>query len=287
MKYLFLLLGAASAWGQQQTPPPAPPAADPVVITVGDMKITKSQFEQIIATFPAQQRANLQTGAGKKQLAEQLVDLETLAQEGHAQKVDQDPKIKADMKLQSDRVLAQHVFQEFLTSAKPDDADLRAYYAAHKQEWEQVKARHILIRMQGSQAPARPGQKDLTDAEALAKATELRTKILGGASFADLAKTESDDTGTAVNGGELGAFGKGRMVPQFEKAAFAQEIGKVGEPVKSPYGYHLILVEEHSTKSFDDVKVEIEQKIKPEMAQKGLENLKKKTTIVLDEAYFK
>ena len=59
MKYFFLLLGAALAWGQLQTPPPP---ADPVVITIGEEKITKSQFEQIISTFPEQQRAQLQTG---------------------------------------------------------------------------------------------------------------------------------------------------------------------------------------------------------------------------------
>jgi peptidyl-prolyl cis-trans isomerase C len=284
MKYFFLLLGAALAWGQLQTPPPP---ADPVVITIGEEKITKSQFEQIISTFPEQQRAQLQTGPARKKLAEQLADLETLAQEGRARKLDQEPKVKADMKLQADRVLAQHTYQELLGSAKPDDADLRAYYAAHKQDWEQVKARHILIRTKGSQAPARPGQKDLTEEEALAKANDLRAKILAGASFADLAKAESDDTGTGANGGELGFFGKGRMVPQFEKAAYAQEVGKVGEPVKSAYGYHIILVEEHTTKPFEEVKNEIEQKIKPEMAQKGLDALKKKTNIVFDDVYFK
>ncbi len=283
MKYLFLLLGAVYAWGQQQTPPPA----DPVVLTIGQEKITKSEFEQIMSTLPEQQRAQLQSPAGRRKLAEQIADLITLAQEGRARKLDQDPKIKVQLALQADQVLAQHVYQDLLGNAKPSDADLRAYYAAHKQEWEEVKASHILIRMKGSQAPARPGEKELTDEEALAKANELRTKILGGASFAELAKTESDDTGTAPNGGELGTFTKGRMVPQFEQAAFSQEIGKVGQPVKSPYGYHLILVQEHKTKSFDDVKSEIEQKMRPEMAQKGLDELKKKTNVVLDDAYFK
>lgn len=284
MKYCFLLLGAMYAWGQQQTPPPA---ADPVVITIGQEKITKSQFEQIMTTLPEQQRAQLQSPAGRRKLAEQLADLMTLAQEGRARKLDQDPKIKIQLTLQADQVLAQHVYQDLLGNVKPSDADLRAYYAAHKQEWEEVKASHILISMKGSQAPARPGQKELTDAEALAKANELRAKILAGASFAELAKAESDDTGSAVNGGELGSFTKGHMVPQFEQAAFAQEVGKVGEPVKSPYGYHLILVQEHKTKTFDDVKVEIEQKMRPEMAQKGLDELKKKTNVVLDDAYFK
>jgi peptidyl-prolyl cis-trans isomerase C len=76
------------------------------------------------------------------------------------------------------------------------------------------------------------------------------------------------------------------MVPAFEKAAFAAEIGKITEPVKSQFGYHLIIVQEHSTKAFDEVKPEIEQKSKPDMAQKALAELKTKTNIVYDETYF-
>jgi peptidyl-prolyl cis-trans isomerase C len=281
MKYFSLLLGAALAWGQQTLPP-----ADPVVLTIGEEKITKSQFEQIIASLPEQSRAQFQAAAGKKRLAEQLAELKTLAQAARASKLDQTPKVKAEIALQTEQVLAKNEFQQMADSVKPDDASLHAYYDAHKQEWEQVKARHILIRFQGSQVPVRANQKDLTDAEALAKATELRAKIVAGGDFAKLAETESDDVGTAQHGGDLGSFGKGRMVPAFETAAFGAEIGKVTEPVKSPFGYHVILVEEHSTKTFDDVKPELAQKTKPEMAQKALADLKKKVTVVYDETYF-
>ena len=281
MKYFSLLLGAALAWGQ----PPAPPA-DPVVLTVGEEKITKSQFEQIISSLPEQQRAQFQSPVGRKRLAENLAELKTLAQEARVHKLDQSPKVKAEIALQTERVLASNEFQHMADALKPDDAGLHAYYDAHKQDWEQVKARHILIRFQGSQVAVKAGGKDLTDAEALAKVNELRAKILAGGDFAKLAEAESDDTGTAQHGGDLGSFGKGRMVPAFEKAAFAAEIGKVTEPVKSQFGYHLILVEEHSTKPFADVKPEIEQKSKPEMAQKALADLKKQVTIVYDETYF-
>ena len=281
MKFLSLLLGAAFAWGQQPTPP-----ADPVVLTVGEEKITKSQFEQIISSLPEQSRAQFQTPAGKKRLAEQLAELKTLAQHARAQKLDQTPKVKAEIALQTEQVLARNEFTELANAVKPDDAALHAYYDAHKQDWEQVKARHILIRFQGSQVPAKTGQKDLSDAEALAKANDIRAKVLAGGDFAKLAETESDDVGTAPRGGDLGSFGKGRMVPAFEKAAFAAEVGKITEPVKSQFGYHLIVVQEHSTKTFDEVKPEIEQKSKPDMAQKALAELKTKTTIVYDETYF-
>jgi peptidyl-prolyl cis-trans isomerase C len=278
MKYLFVLM-AAFAFAQETKPSPA---ADPVVLTVGTQKITKSQFEQILATVPAQQRAAMSTPAGRKKLAENISELMVLAQAARARKLDQTLKVQ----LQIDQLLAQNVYQELAESTPADDASLHAYYNEHKAEYEQVKARHILIRFKGSQVPVKAGGKDLTEEEALAKAKELREKILAGADFSALAKSESDDVGTAQNGGDLGAFGKGRMVPAFEQAAFAAEPGKVTEPVKSPFGYHLILVDSHSSKPFEEAKAEIEQKMKPEMARKGLEDLKKKITIVFDETYF-
>jgi peptidyl-prolyl cis-trans isomerase D len=88
---------------------------------------------------------------------------------------------------------------------------------------EQVWARHILVE---------------TETEAKAAYNLLK----GGADFAQLAKTSSKDTGSGANGGDLGWFGKGAMVLPFEEAAFSQEIGEIGEPVKSDFGYHIIQV---------------------------------------------
>jgi parvulin-like peptidyl-prolyl isomerase len=280
MKYLFLLLGAVTAWGQQ-----APPG-DPVVLTIGSEKITKSQFEDILSTLPQQQRTLGQTPAGRRQLAERLAELEALAQEAKQRKIDQSAKVQTQLKLQADQVLANLVFQDLANSTKPDEASLHAYYDGHKQEWEQVKAKHILIRMKGSPVPVRPDQKDLTDEEALAKAQGLREKIVAGGDFAAIAKAESDDTGTGQNGGDLGSFPKGQMVPEFDKAVFALEPGKLSEPVKTQFGYHLIMVSSHDAKAFDDVRGDIEQQMKPQLAQKGLEELKKKTPVSYNEEYF-
>jgi peptidyl-prolyl cis-trans isomerase C len=309
MKFCFPLacLVAPIFLCAQQPPPPAPkplptnsltvppPAAtapvkevppDAVVLTIGDEKITRAQFEMIMSTLPDQQKAQVNSPAGKKKLAESLAELKALAQESRARKMDQSPRIQTQIKLQAEQVLAQNMFQELANNTKPDDAALHAYYDAHKPEYEQISAKHILIRYQGSQVPVRTGQKDLSDAEALAKATEIRAKIVAGAKFDDLAKTESDDTGNAPRGGDLGSFGKGQMVPQFDQAAFAAEIGKVTEPVRTQFGYHLILVESHVNKTFDQVKPEIETKMKPDMGQKALADLKAKKNIVYDEAFF-
>jgi len=281
MKSLPFLLTALSLWGQQA----APAAADPVVLTVGSEKITQSMFQAIIDGLPAQQQAQLATPAARRSLAEQVAELKVMAQEARTRKLDQSAAVRAKVALQSDQILANVVYQE-LVAGDPDEAALRAYYAEHKQNWDQVKARHILVRMQGSRVPVREGHKDLTDDEALAKAKEVRAKIVAGAKFEEQAKTESDDTGSGENGGDLGMFGQGQMLPEFDEVVFKAPIGQVTEPVKTTYGYHLILVEERTSKPFEDARGEIEQKIRPEIGQKAIEALKSKTAVVYDEAYF-
>jgi peptidyl-prolyl cis-trans isomerase C len=286
MKSLPFLLGMlAVSLGSLRGQPAPPAAADPVVLTVGTEKITQSMFQEIISSLPAQQQSQLQTPEARRSLAEQVAELKVMAQEARARKLDQSAAVRAKVALQSDQILANAVFQE-LTAGGADDASLRAYYAEHKQDWDQVKARHILIRMQGSRVPVREGHKDLTADEALAKAKEVRVKIVGGAKFEDQAKIESDDVGSGENGGDLGTFGAGQMVPEFDEVVFKAPVGQVTDPIKTAYGYHLILVEERKSKPFEDARGEIEQKIRPEMGQKAIEALKKKTAVVYDEGYF-
>ncbi len=304
MRFSFFLLGAALAWGQQPpaTPPPvpaagqAPPPAllpspsmvapDAVVLTVGADTITKAQFDLILSTLPPQQAATAQTPKGRRDIAEKLSEILTLAQAAKAQKLDQTPKVQTQIMLSTDQLLANTMYRDLADNAKPDDAMLKAYYDRHKDEWEEVKARHILIRYQGSKMPLAEGKKDLTEAEALAKATELRAKIVAGADFAMVAKESSDDTGSGQNGGDLGSFGKGQMVPEFDKEAFLLPVGQVSQPVKSQFGYHLIKVESHGTKPFEEVKAAIAKRMPAEMAQKALGDMKAKSPAVFNDAYF-
>jgi len=307
MRFSFFLLLAAFAWGQ--LPPPAQngvaprpiiapilPAPMPVpsmvppetvVLTVGDDKITKAQFDLILSSIPAQQQASAQTPKGRRDIADKLAEILMLAQEAKAEKLDQSPKIQTQLMLTTDQFLATAMYRELGENAKPDDAMMHAYYDAHKPEWEEVRARHILIRFQGSKMAAPDGKKELTDAEALAKVTELRAKIAAGADFAEVAKENSDDKGSGANGGDLGSFGRGQMVPEFDKEAFALPAGQTSQPVKSQFGYHLIKVESHSTKSFDEVKATIVKRMPDEMAKKSLADLKAKRPAVYNDQYFK
>ncbi len=286
MKSLLLLLSAALAVSAQ-APAGAPAAADadPVVLTVGTEKITKSQFEQIIATFNEQQRASLQSPQARRSLAEQIAELKMMAQEGRMLGLDKSPVVEAKIALQAEQTLASAVYQQMLAQ-KPGDDVLQKYYEEHKKEWEEAKGRHILIRMEGSRVPAREGQPELTDEQALAKAKELRAKIVAGADFGEIAKAESDDRGSGDNGGDLGSFGPGQMVDEFDAVAFTIPVGEVSDPIKTDYGYHLLLIESRGAKPFEEVREQIEQAVAPELGQQAVDNLKAKTSIVLDDTYF-
>ncbi len=288
----LLWLSAVPAWSQE---PATPPAAgftdpDPVVLTVGTEKITKSEFERLYAeitkSVPAEQRGALQGPQGRRQLAEQLAELKAMAQEARLRKLDQQPDIQAQIAMRVDQLLASTFYQQMGNSVKIDDAAVKTYYDAHKSEYEQVTARHILIRFKDSPVPLREGQVDRSDAEALAKAKEIRAAIAGGQDFAEAAKKESDDTGSGVNGGSLGSFGHGSMVKQFDEAAFAQKVGELSEPIKTQFGYHIIQVQEHTNKSLDEARPEIEAKIRPEMAQKEIDAIRAKADVTFDKDYF-
>jgi len=281
------------------TPAPAPAAsaatstavsADTVVLTIGTEKITKAEFEQIfqqvVSQMPPERRGAADSPQAKRQLAEQLAELKALAQEARRQKIDQTPEAKAQLAMRDDQLIAGLLFQRISKDTKPSPADLQAYYDGHKNEWETVSARHILIRMKGSPVTLKDGQKDLTDEEALAKAKDLRAKIVAGGDFAALAKAESDDVGSGANGGSLGEFTRGRMVPPFDEAAFTLKVNDVSEPVKTQFGYHIIQVTKHDTKKMEDVKNEIADKVTPEMAQKSVEAIRDKASITFDQTYF-
>jgi parvulin-like peptidyl-prolyl isomerase len=140
-------------------------------------------------------------------------------------------------------------------SVRLSDAELKAEYqkniASYRQE-EQVHARHLLI-------STREGGADV-DAKAKARADSLLAAIRHGADFADLAKRFSQDPGSAATGGDLGWFGHGRMVPEFDRAAFALKPGEVSAVVKTQFGYHILKLEERKaagTRPFDEVRNDI------------------------------
>ena len=153
-------------------------------------------------------------------------------------------------------------------AATVTDQDLQRYYDQHRDEYrvaEQVKVSHILVK---TPLPA-PGAKEdeKAGADARAKAEDVLKQLKAGGDFAKLAEKYSDDPGSAKSGGELGWIGRGRTVPEFEKAAFSLGKGQTSDLVKSTYGFHIIRVEDKQTahlKTLAEVKNEIEEKVKQE-----------------------
>lgn len=289
-------LSAQAAFAQTppapQSPVAPPPAAAPapvdpnkVVLTIGALSLTAKQYEDVVKSLP-QQYQTFALGAGKRQFAENLVQLNLLSMEALKKGLDKDPAVQQQILMSRNDLLARAMFDDLQKSIKVDDAAVQAYYDAHKNEYESVKARHILIRVKGAPMPGAEGKPELTDEQALAKANDLYKKLTAGGDFAAIAKAESDDTGSAAQGGDLGEFRHGMMVPPFEQAAFAQKVGEIGKPVKSPFGYHIIEVTEHKGKSLADAKDDIEKAIRPEMARKAVEDMRTKATVKIDEGFF-
>ena len=124
---------------------------------------------------------------------------------------------------------------------------------------EQVRASHILLKTEG---------KD--DAAVKAKAEDLLKQARAGADFAELAKKYSEDEASAKNGGDLDYFGRGRMVPEFDQAAFSMEPGQISDLIKTQYGYHIIkLVDKKAatTRPLTEVKAQIQDQLSYERAQ--------------------
>ena len=155
-------------------------------------------------------------------------------------------------------------------------SELLGYYNQHKSEFQQqeeIKASHILIKTE-----AGPDGKvsAAADAAARKKAEDILKKLRAGANFEELAKKESDDKASAINGGSLGFFQRGSMVPEFEKAAFSLNKGQISDLVKTQYGYHIIRVDDKhqaGTPSIEQVKEKIEPFLKQQKAQREAEAL--------------
>ena len=182
-------------------------------------------------------------------------------------------------------------YQKLFESRFDDKVDIteenaREYYFENQQRFEipeQVKASHILIKPDTSDPNVEPA---LAEAAAKAKAEDLLKQIKDGAGFAELAKANSGCPSSA-RGGDLGFFSRGRMVPAFEEAAFALEVGQVSDIVETRFGYHIIKAtdrKEAGTKTFEQEKdglmAMLTAKKQSELAEQYIESLKAEANIV-------
>jgi peptidyl-prolyl cis-trans isomerase C len=156
--------------------------------------------------------------------------------------------------------------------APVSDAEVRAYYRDNQDRFmlpEAVTASHILIRATPDAAPDER-------AAARRRAVETRDQVLGGADFGRMARDVSEDAGSALAGGLVGTFPRGRMDPAFETAAFSVKPGEISEVVETPFGFHIIRVDEHVAgrmQTFEEVRGDIQALLSERTEQEALDRL--------------
>ena len=219
----------------------------------GALSVSSAEFAAALDQMPQNQRND--TIADKKRLSALLFDLQlsrTLATDARKKGVDKDPTVRIQLQLAAEKALGQLYAVQFERDLKrPDFAQTaKERYDTSPAAYtvpEQIHAAHVLIKASGD-----------NDEAARKRAEEVRQKAISGADFAQLAKEFSEDPSAARNSGDLGFFAHGRMVKEFDDAAFAlTKPGEISPVVKTQFGYHVIRLIERQpahVKPFEEVR---------------------------------
>ncbi|WP_445492535.1 peptidylprolyl isomerase [Niallia sp. 03133] len=201
-----------------------------------------------------------------KEITDKIADYKKQSggEEGFKQKLEQNG-------FKDEKELKKYVKQELLAEKAAIDG-VKITEADVKKEFEDkykedIKASHILVADEKT-------------------AKEVKEKLVKGEDFASLANKYSIDTGTKANGGDLGYFVKGKMVPEFDAAAFSLKINQISNPIKTQYGYHIIKVTDKKTNKLEDKKAEIEKELKLAKAQPleaTISNLQKEADVTIKD----
>ena len=236
---------AAATVAPASQPATSAAPAQTVIAEFDGGKITAEEINMFLNTVNPQYMSQLQNPQMKEMLINQVIESAILASVAKSTGMDKDPEVQAMIDLQMNSIFASRYYDKEIKPLRDavqlSDSELKQYYDSHQNDYLQnkVKASHILV-----------------DTEEEAK--EIYKKVTAAPdTFAAVAKEKSKDKGSAANGGDLGWFEKGRMVPEFEKVAFDTPKGKIAEPVKTRFGWHIIKVEdkvEGVISPFDDVK---------------------------------
>lgn len=218
-----------------------------VLAKVGDIELTKEDMIAIMRNLPEQQAQEVAGIEGRKRLLDEMVAGELFYLQGVEKNYDTEENFIKMMEETKRTLMQRYAIQKVLETVKVEDADLKAYYEANKATYvtgPTATAKHILMAEE-------------------ADIVKVKEEIDGGLAFADAA-TKYSTCPSKERGGDLGSFEQGRMVPEFEEVAFKQDIGVVSEPVKTQFGYHLIVVDERTDsgeKTFEEVADAIKQEL--------------------------
>jgi len=282
-KLIAAVLCAAALFGCQGGTPSADSKTEvkkegQVLAEVNGGSITTGDFNRELKNLPEYLKAMADTPEGRKEMLDTMVIRELILQQATKDGLDKGAEIEDKMKDLKKRLIVESFLKKKVeTESQVSDADLQKFYEQNKEKFktgEQIKASHILVK---------------TEKEA----RDILTQIKAGGNFEELAKKNSVDS-SAAKGGDLGWFGKGSMVPAFEKAAMALKEGQVSDVVKSDFGFHIIKLtgkRAAGIRPLEEVKDQIKGAIMPtkqqEIFQKIKEELKKTAKITVKEDVLK
>ncbi|HMN36775.1 MAG TPA: peptidylprolyl isomerase [Hyphomicrobium sp.] len=252
---------------------PAPARAEDKVIatingkpiTDADLAVADSEIGGDMGSMPDDQK--------RMSLVEFLIDNQLFAEAAEDSKLDQGAEFESRLAYLKRRALRELYFEKVIKGSV-SDADARKLYDEQVQKLkpeEEAQASHILV-------------------ETEAEAKDIKEKLNNGGDFATLAKEHSKDPGSKDNGGDLGFFTRGQMVPQFEEAVFSMNKGDVSNPVQTQFGWHLIKLADKRTKAppaFEVVKDRILQSMLLQKASKTAIDLRSKAKIEYVDADIK
>jgi peptidyl-prolyl cis-trans isomerase C len=198
----------------------------PYLAKIGSAKITAADLEREVKNLPQFAQKLFEGSEGKQKFLDELIKKELLYQEAVKKGLDKDAEFKRKVEeFRKLTLIGQLLDKEIESKAKVTEQDVREYYEKHKGELSssQIKASHVLVR---------------TEEEA----KTIHERLKKGEDFAGIAKKSSIDPGSAKNGGDLGYFTSGQMLPEFEAAAAKLKPGEISDPVKTKFGYHIIKV---------------------------------------------
>jgi len=245
-----------------------------VLAEVNGSTITTGDFSRELKNLPEYLKAMADTPQGRKEMLDTMVIRELILQQASKDGADKGPEIEEKLQELKKRLIVESFLKKKVESeAKISDDDLKKFYDQNLEKFktgEQIRASHILVK---------------TEKEA----KDLLAQIKGGANFEELAKKSSVDS-SAAKGGDLGWFGKGTMVPAFEKAVLSLKEGQISDVVKSDFGFHIIKLtgkRAAGVRPFDEVKDQIKGALMPskqqEIFQKIKDELKKSAKINVKE----
>jgi peptidyl-prolyl cis-trans isomerase C len=270
-----------------ETPPPAPVTPDTVVAEVGGKKLTAGDVDQIFAGLPPQYQQSARMNPAKTLTL--LLTFKYLADEAEKAKLDQRQDLKTAIDYQRMNILYQAEMNDYKDKIPVTREDQDKVYQENPDRFKQVKVKVIHISFSATpDKPGPDGKKMLSEAEAKAKADELRKQILAGGDFGKLARENSDDKSSVAKDGDFGTISHNSPYPEpVKKAVFALKEGEVSEPVKQANGFYLIRADSVVLQPFGDVRPQIIEELKQTRFLDWMHSLETRFAVkVENQAYF-